>query len=297
MGKFIAALRRANGMTQSELAEKLFVSDKAVSRWERDESMPDITLVPLLANIFGVTADEILCGERITMPFASDTTENGSSVRDVLRKQEENQLEKQLKQRLTHFKMMSAVSVGITLFCLLIAAVCLLAFDAKKLNEAVLGGCIALTGVLVAIVYQICVTYSSLFVDGNDEKTVQVRLYNGRLASTAKNYFLFLLFCLGGSIPIFSAQRNPDGIDNGNYNFALICIALALGFVFATIGYFVYRLRIEKSLAKSGKITFDKKEITIKSLKNKYTLPCFFIAVGLIAACVVSLAKISLSYC
>ena len=66
MGKFLAALRKANGYTQKELAEKINVSDKAVSRWERDESAPDLSLLPVLAEIFGVTTDELLRGERIT---------------------------------------------------------------------------------------------------------------------------------------------------------------------------------------------------------------------------------------
>lgn len=42
IGGFIAALRKANGMTQRELAEKLNVSDKSISRWERDETAPDL---------------------------------------------------------------------------------------------------------------------------------------------------------------------------------------------------------------------------------------------------------------
>ena len=55
IGEFIAALRKANGMTQKQLAEILNVSDKAVSRWERDESAPDISLIPVIADVFGVT--------------------------------------------------------------------------------------------------------------------------------------------------------------------------------------------------------------------------------------------------
>ncbi len=66
IGAFIAVLRKAAGMTQRELAEKLNVSDKAVSRWERDETLPDLTLIPVLAEMFGVTADELLRGQRIT---------------------------------------------------------------------------------------------------------------------------------------------------------------------------------------------------------------------------------------
>ena len=64
IGAFISALRRANGMTQRELGERLFVSDKTVSRWERDECTPDLSLIPVIADIFGVTSDELLRGER-----------------------------------------------------------------------------------------------------------------------------------------------------------------------------------------------------------------------------------------
>lgn len=64
IGTFLTALRKANGMTQKELAERLNVSDKAVSRWERDESYPDITQIPVIADIFGITSDELLRGER-----------------------------------------------------------------------------------------------------------------------------------------------------------------------------------------------------------------------------------------
>ena len=65
IGSFIAILRKSQGMTQRELAERLCVSDKAVSRWERDEAAPDLTLIPVIADIFGVTCDEILRGEKL----------------------------------------------------------------------------------------------------------------------------------------------------------------------------------------------------------------------------------------
>lgn len=65
IGQFIAALRKANGMTQQEVADRLNVSNKAVSRWERDECAPDLSAIPALAEMFGVTCDELLKGERI----------------------------------------------------------------------------------------------------------------------------------------------------------------------------------------------------------------------------------------
>lgn len=65
LGSFLSALRRAQGLTQQEVADRLAVSNKAVSRWERDEAMPDILLLPAIADLFGVTVDELLRGERM----------------------------------------------------------------------------------------------------------------------------------------------------------------------------------------------------------------------------------------
>ena len=64
LGALIAVLRKSRGMTQKELAEKLGVSDKTISHWERDESSPDISMIPVIAEIFDVTCDELLKGEK-----------------------------------------------------------------------------------------------------------------------------------------------------------------------------------------------------------------------------------------
>lgn len=60
LGMMIASLRKENGMTQLELAEKMGITDKAVSKWERDLSCPDVNSLPKLAEIFGVTVDELM---------------------------------------------------------------------------------------------------------------------------------------------------------------------------------------------------------------------------------------------
>lgn len=62
-GTMVAAFRKKNGMTQLELAEKMGVTDKAVSKWERDLSFPDIGSIPKLAEIFGVSVDELMQGK------------------------------------------------------------------------------------------------------------------------------------------------------------------------------------------------------------------------------------------
>ncbi|MBR2353622.1 MAG: helix-turn-helix transcriptional regulator [Clostridia bacterium] len=64
LGKRIATLRREKGLKQDELAEQLGVTPQAVSKWENDQTCPDITLLPLLASILGVSVDELLSGKR-----------------------------------------------------------------------------------------------------------------------------------------------------------------------------------------------------------------------------------------
>lgn len=63
IGKNIACFRRKLGLTQEELSEKMNVTAQAVSKWENDLSYPDLTLTKKLADILGVTADELLNGE------------------------------------------------------------------------------------------------------------------------------------------------------------------------------------------------------------------------------------------
>ena len=62
IGKTIADLRKANNMTQSEVADILGVSYQAVSKWERDESLPDITLLPQIADLYHISIDQLLRG-------------------------------------------------------------------------------------------------------------------------------------------------------------------------------------------------------------------------------------------
>ena len=59
-GAFVAALRRDRGMTQKDLAGRLAVTDKAVSKWERGQGLPDVTLLEPLAQARGVTVTELL---------------------------------------------------------------------------------------------------------------------------------------------------------------------------------------------------------------------------------------------
>ena len=67
IGQFIAAQRKLLGMTQAELAEKLGITDRAVSKWERGKGMPDASLMLALCEALNITVNELLRGEKIEM--------------------------------------------------------------------------------------------------------------------------------------------------------------------------------------------------------------------------------------
>ena len=76
LGKRIAALRRDKELKQDELAEKLDVTPQAVSKWENDQTCPDILLLPLLAETLGVSIDELLTGKKEELPAVRLLSEN-----------------------------------------------------------------------------------------------------------------------------------------------------------------------------------------------------------------------------
>lgn len=65
IGSFVSACRKSQGWTQSQLAEKLGITDKAVSKWETGKSMPDLSLFMPLCGLLGITLNELLAGEYI----------------------------------------------------------------------------------------------------------------------------------------------------------------------------------------------------------------------------------------
>lgn len=75
IGKFIASCRREKKITQEELAEKLYITDRAISKWERGLSLPDADKMLDLCNILGINVNELLNGERIDMKDYPKKTE------------------------------------------------------------------------------------------------------------------------------------------------------------------------------------------------------------------------------
>ena len=123
IGGFIAALRKANGMTQKDLAEKLNVSDKTVSRWERDDGAPDLAVIPVIAEIFGVTCDELLRGERKPPIERTGTTQEAESTPKA-----EKQRQHLLKSTFLQYKNHTYIAMGISVIGIIAALICNLAF-------------------------------------------------------------------------------------------------------------------------------------------------------------------------
>ncbi len=117
-GAFLSERRKENGLTQQELADRLFVSNKAVSKWERGQSLPDIALLTPMADILGVSVAELLKGEPIT-GAAMDSGEVETLVSRALQlsgAEEENKRGRTRKRWQTLWVRSLIVSLGETAF-------------------------------------------------------------------------------------------------------------------------------------------------------------------------------------
>lgn len=81
MGSFMAALRKANGLTQQQVADKLNVSNKTISKWECNDGYPEISMLPVIAELYSVTVDELLRGERIIKTYGAENKDIKSEER------------------------------------------------------------------------------------------------------------------------------------------------------------------------------------------------------------------------
>ena len=88
IGRFIAERRKAVSLTQMQLAEKLHITDRAVSKWETGRSMPDSSVMLELCEMLGITANDLLCGEVVSMDNYNKTMED--NLLDMIKQKEES---------------------------------------------------------------------------------------------------------------------------------------------------------------------------------------------------------------
>lgn len=111
IGKFIADCRKSKNLTQMQLAEKLNITDRAVSKWETGKSLPDSSIMLELCSILEINVNDLLCGEIITMENYNKELEN--NLLEMVKQKEESD------KRLLHIE----VILGICCILPLIASI------------------------------------------------------------------------------------------------------------------------------------------------------------------------------
>lgn len=114
IGKFIAACRKKENFTQAQLAEKLNITDRAISKWETGKAMPDSSIMLELCDILNITVNDLLCGEVVTVDHYNKELEN--NLLEMVRQKE------QADKRLLSLEIFVGVTVSIILFALVFVA-------------------------------------------------------------------------------------------------------------------------------------------------------------------------------
>lgn len=248
IGSFIAALRKASGLTQRELAEKLNVSDKAVSRWEREESLPDLSLIPAIAEIFGVTADELLRGER---------RKEGESLPRAGEKSEK-QLKNLINHSLLRFNNRSLVAVGIAFAGIFGAMITNFGF-----NKAYVAFFIALAFYLAAALCEACFTVAAMASLNVEEDCAEIQAARRKILNRALLVFGLAIVLFAATLPLIMFPYNAYmGLTGDSW--------LVSGAVFGAVGALVSMLiaRISVGIAvRRGLFSLDAKQRARRRLR------------------------------
>ena len=114
IGKFIADCRKKTNLTQMQLAEKLNITDRAISKWETGKSMPASSIMLELCDILGISVNDLLCGEIVTMANYNKELEN--NLLEIIKQKE------QADKRLLSIEVFIGITATIVLFALVFVA-------------------------------------------------------------------------------------------------------------------------------------------------------------------------------
>lgn len=267
IGAFITALRKAKGMTQKELAEMLDVSDKTVSRWERDEGMPDLSLIPVIAEIFKITCDELLRGER--KPAAERETQSPKGKK---------QWQRIIASGMNRFQNRSYIAIGISLVGLIAAMIGNLCFQ-----RAYIGFFIGCVFYLVSILLQIIFANQALLCIGNEEfQESDVGQFKERVIKLAKYSIGVAVFLFAFSLPL---TDNSIGIYRGLMMSTWLRRSIVYLLVALAIWYLVCQF-IYAALIKKGTIQLTEQQAAVRSKNRQVKRRC---ALWLLAAMTITL--------
>lgn len=131
-GKFISLLRKEKNLTQKQLAEKINVSDKAISRWETGRGYPDIESLEALSSSFSVSINELLYGKRIEAPAAAQNAEKeiaGAYISTAVKKQHIRSITVCLAVILALVTILSSLTIGLVYEKVMGSPSCVIASD------------------------------------------------------------------------------------------------------------------------------------------------------------------------
>lgn len=114
VGRFIAECRKKNNLTQMQLAEKLNITDRAVSKWETGKAMPDSSIMLHLCEILKISVNDLLCGEIVTM---NNYNENSEKILLEMVKQKE-----EADKRLLFIEILMGILCMVVFFALVLVA-------------------------------------------------------------------------------------------------------------------------------------------------------------------------------
>lgn len=220
MGALMAALRKSKGMTQQDVAEKIGISNKTVSKWECDDGYPDITMLPVIAEIFGITVDELLKGEIRNEEKAEKAFSYEKGIK---------QIEFMLASSYMKFKSFSVIAVGLSAFSTIIGFIMQNIFNVYLLEEtaALIALGVSLIFAAAGIVIEWYAANKLTFSFSSDD----ARKCESRLISylkSARNYIaLILCFALIGAFTGIASYISAY-YDEDYFTAILVSIALAV---------------------------------------------------------------------
>ena len=143
IGKFIAECRKKANLTQMQLAEKLNITDRAISKWETGKSLPDSSIMLELCDVLGISVNDLLCGETVAMDNYNKELEK--NLLEVMKQKE------QADKRLLSAEVFVGITATIVLFGLIFVAALIQMETWLKISLIVFGFILFLAGCFYAL--------------------------------------------------------------------------------------------------------------------------------------------------
>lgn len=210
-GLFISSIRKEKAMTQKELAEKLSVTDKAISRWETGKGFPDVSMLKNLSEVLGVSITEIVNGEKTTPENVEEKSDNA------------------IVAALSYSKNMKKKVIGILL---LISGLGLIVYPILFIGRSDFS-IISILGIVVALTSIVILSYKKPFLKDRG-KAVKISKHSAGIVSLVVLAAVLVLEALPyGAVLIFSSGPNERIKETFSY-FSLIPFGYANSFPFLT---------------------------------------------------------------